>query len=230
VTRLAVIDDDDINRLGMTQVLNRSPDIEVIASLTHREALEGDDWLGADVVVVDAADCRMERDQFPGVAVVARARRWRGRGQRPTIVVITAHFFNDAVRCRMREAGADLFHYRGDLLSAGALREAVLLPPLAAGPPPAGDEEAVRRLGVTEASRVNRGLEFALRNDLDRLLTERPVRRTRTLMRLRQRFNREARLTPTTTLGHLPDRVQDAPSVPQIDRFLAWATRARPPR
>jgi len=37
----------------------------------------------------------------------------------------------------------------------------------------------------------------------------------------------DARLTPMTAGGHLPDRNQDLPVLPQIARFLTWATRVK---
>ena len=53
------------------------------------------------------------------------------------------------------------------------------------------------------------------------------ARRGRQRTNRRSEFNRRAQLTPTTTGGRPPDRPQDVPSLPQIDRFLRWATTIR---
>jgi hypothetical protein len=45
--------------------------------------------------------------------------------------------------------------------------------------------------------------------------------------RKRWDFNEAARLTPTNRDGSMPDREQDSPGTPQIDRFWEWATRAK---
>lgn len=52
--------------------------------------------------------------------------------------------------------------------------------------------------------------------------------RSRKWLRLRQEFNEEARLNPVTADGRIPDRPQALPSLPQIARFLEWATRTKP--
>jgi hypothetical protein len=61
------------------------------------------------------------------VAVVEHARRLVP-GRRLTVIVVTGHFFDDAVRRRMREARADFFYHRSEMAEAGALRAAVLRP------------------------------------------------------------------------------------------------------
>jgi hypothetical protein len=75
--------------------------------MDHDQALASAGWWEVDVVVVDAADDRRDDDHFPGVEVVEIVRRHRSV-HLTTIIVITGHFFDDAVRTRIREAKADL--------------------------------------------------------------------------------------------------------------------------
>jgi CheY-like chemotaxis protein len=217
--RVAVVDDDDINRRGMTSLLATEPDIEIRASLNHDEALaESGRWAEIDVVIVDAADRRREGDQFPGVQVVRRIRRYRPPGEL-IIVVVTGHYFDDAVRRRMREAQADYFYHRGDMADAEVLRDVVLRSERAHSmvPEPA-DPEALIRLGVTTWTRVNQAVTHALGHEIERELAERRDPRSRRWQRLRALFNKEARLTPMTSDGRLPDRRQDLPSLPSPAR------------
>lgn len=221
-----VVDDDDINRHGMACLLSAGDRIVVVGALSHAGAMDwAGDWSDVDVALVDAADDRAERDQFPGVRVVERMRREAGR--RLTIVAVTGHFFDDAIRRRMWEAGADFFYHRSELADSRVLVKVVLEPEAGRRVPPARDPEAQIGLGVTGATRVNRAVAHAVDRDLARTLTERGDPRSRRWLRLRREFNREARLTPMTAEGNIPDRAQDLPSLPQIGRFLAWATRVK---
>src|SRR5262249_40555223 len=94
--------------------------------------------------------------------------------------------------------------------------------------PPPMDPEAEFRLGVNAATRVNRAVAFASRHELDHALRERVDPRSRRWQHLRAEFNKEARLTPVTMDGRRPDRIQNLPSIPQITRFLTWATKTKP--
>ena len=108
-TRVAIVDDDDIQRRGMAEYLADRPEIEVVGMLDHTEAMDWDaEWDRVDVVLVDVADPSRADDQFPGVHVADRIRRRRS-SEETTVIVVTGHFFDDAVRRRMREAGADYF-------------------------------------------------------------------------------------------------------------------------
>jgi hypothetical protein len=93
--------------------------------------------------------------------------------------------------------------------------------------PPSVDLETQFRHGVTRYTRVNRAVNFASERELMKLLETRPEPRSRAWLRLRKEFNEEARLSPITTDGRTPDRPQDHPSLPQISRFLTWATRVK---
>jgi CheY-like chemotaxis protein len=225
-TRVVVVDDDDINRRGMASLLVEEPGIEVAASVTHADALSRPDlWDGVDVVVVDAADERNPTDHFPGVAVVEEVRRRRPRGQ-TRIVVVTGHFFDDAVRRRMREARADFYYHRSEVGDAASLRDAVLRPEAHRRVPEPADPVDLFNQGVTDETRVNRAVTYAAQHELEAAMA-RQDRPRRSWERLRREFNREARLSPATTDGRLPDRRQELPSRPQIVRFLQWATRVK---
>ncbi len=224
--RVVVVDDDDINRRGMASLLAEERAIDVVASLTHAEALATPGlWDGVDVVLVDAADERSRVDHFPGVAVVEEVRRHRPRGQ-TVIVVITGHFFDDAVRRRMREAQADFYYHRTEVGDADSLRNAVLHQDAQRRVPGPVDPEELFSQGVTDETRVNRAVAYAASHGLEAEMAagDRP---RRSWLRVRREFNREARLNPVTVDGRRPDRPQLLPSRPQIARFLAWATRVK---
>src|SRR5262249_12143000 len=111
--RAMVVDDGEINRHGMAWMLSTEHRIRIAGARSHRDAMAWpDEWSHVDVALGDAADPRAELDQFPGVGVVERMRREAGR--RLTIVVVTGHFFDDAIRRRMWEAGADFFYHRSE--------------------------------------------------------------------------------------------------------------------
>jgi CheY-like chemotaxis protein len=227
--RTVVVDDDDLSRRGIVALLASDGRFEVTADFTHDVALASPGWEVADLVVVDAADTRREDDHFIGVQVVERVRATRP-SEATTVVVITGHFFDDALRWRMREAGADLFFYRRDVQDANVLLGLLADPdhPLS-GVPDTQDPEAVFRHGVTRATRVNDAVDFA--RDRGWLAGElaRPGRRSRSWDRVRGSFARTSRLNAVNTDGTPPDRDQDEPSRPQIARFLDWATKAKHP-
>jgi DNA-binding NarL/FixJ family response regulator len=227
-TRVVVVDDDDISRRGMASLLAESPEVSVVAAMSHTDALGWDSgWDHVDVALVDAADENSDTDHFPGVAVVERI-RLRRAPQQTMIAVVTGHFFDDAVRRRMREARADFFYHRIDVKDAGALYDAVLRPRSARrGVPAEVDAEAEFCQGVTATTRVNRAVAYAIEHGLEQRLADRQQPRSRFWLRLRREFNHAARLNPVTTDGRSPDRPQELPSLPQIARFLAWATKVK---
>ncbi|WP_158088627.1 hypothetical protein [Thermoactinospora rubra] len=231
--RVVVVEDDDISRRGMASLLADHPRVRVVAALDHGRALEwAEEWSAheVDLAIVDAADERRRDDQFPGVAVVEAIRRHRTAGQ-TRIMVVTGHFFDDALRRRMREARADLFYHRAQLADVAVLYEAVLAAhPVRPAVPGPVDPESMARLGVSRVSTVNRAVAYALDHGIPDRLAVRDSPRSRAWLRLRRDFNAHARLTPVTRDGRVPDRPQDMPSVTQIARFLAWATRVKPGR
>ncbi len=223
--RVVVVDADEVNRRGLICLLAEHPRVRVVASLTPEEALtHPGPWPEAEVTLIGADDERARDDRFPGVSVVERVRR---SARRPTrIVVTTGHASDHALRRRLAEANADLLYDRAALGEAAALYRAVLSPSSGRRLPPP-DPEVLLRHGVTPASRVNRAVAFAIERELPFTLQE--PRSRRAWLRLRREFNAEARLSPMNADGCPPDREQRLPSLPQIVRFLAWATGTADP-
>lgn len=223
-TRVVVVDDDDIQRRGMAEYLADRAELDVVGTLEHGEALGWDlQWNGIDVAVIDAADPDQTVDQFPGVAVADHIRRRRTPGQ-TKIIIVTGHFFDDALRRRMREAGADYFFHRAELRKRDALYEAILHPEhLGIGVPTHQDPDALIRLGIGKGSRVNDAVSFVRSNPA------RPAgsHRSRAWTTYRRAFNAVARLQPMNSDGTPPDRDQDNPSLTQIERFVKWATQIK---
>lgn len=218
--RVAVVDDDDVTRRGTCAILGDHPDIEVVLAVSHDGATGP--WDEVDLLLVDASDHRRTDDQFPGVGVVEAV---RADGHPDcTIVVLTGVLFDDVVRRRMREAGADFYYHRSELADAAKLLDVVLGRVDRCGVPEPIDPEALFRLGITDRTRVNDGILAARDHGLfsgDPSIGKRGVGRTAR----RTAFNERARLAPATAHGRPPEREQEAPSLPQIDRFLRWATR-----
>jgi DNA-binding NarL/FixJ family response regulator len=229
VRRVVVVDDDEVSRRGLGAVLGDHPDIDVVAEIDHDDAAAGGIalWDGIDMAVVDAADERRKDDAFPGVGVVTAIRRHRSRHQ--TIVVIrTGHFLDDALRLRMREAGADFFYHRSELQNASLLHQLVLHPEAARrGIPAPADTDLLARLGVGSASQVNAGVAF-LRRFGPGPANASP--RSRQWLAFRRDFNQQARLAAVNADGTGPERDQLHPSMRQVQRFWEWATRPKPPR
>ena len=222
---IVIVDDDDLTRRGMAQVFADEPSTDVIAELSHEEALSWtDQWDRADIVIVDAANERSGPDQFPGVGVVQRVRERRTADQ-TMVIVVTGHFFDDAVRMRMREAGANFLFHRSELHDSSILVDAVLHPDTARSVPRPTDGETIFHLGITAATNVNTALAWAAGEGL---LGERQQPRSRrSSMALRRQFNEVANLEPVNADGFKPANGQEAPSLRQIDRFLEWATKIK---
>ncbi len=124
-TRVVIVDDDVWIRRGRAQALGEAPGIEVVAALSHQEALERSElWSTADVVLVDAWDPRAGFDRFPGVGVT-RAIRDQRTGDGPRVAVVTGHLVNDVLRLRMAEAGADFFYSHEEVADPERLVAAV---------------------------------------------------------------------------------------------------------
>ncbi len=224
---MVVVDDDDVTRRGIAELLADRPELDVLVSLTHDQALGHPRWDGVDIALIDAGDPRKIEDQFPGVDVVESIRT-RG-GESTTVVIITGHFFDDACRRRMREAGADFYYNRIDLLDAAALYEAVLgckdqIPP---GVPPEQDSEQMFRLGISGATRVNEGLRFAREHPMAGISGSEYGKGPRARLRYRRLFGRHAQLQAVNADGRPPEREQETPSLPQIQRFVDWATKIK---
>lgn len=225
--RVVVIDDDDLSRRGIAELLGDDGRFVVTDQLNHDDALATTGWESVDIALVDAADTRREDDDmFPGVSVVEHIRSVRNADE-TTIVVITGHFFEDALRLRMREAKADLFFHRTELQDAQRLRDVLADPTSVQRPVPGlSDPEAAFRLGVVDGTRVNEGVRFA--RDAGWLAgLSRNGRPSRAESRQRGEFRKRSRLNPVNSDGTPPDRNQQDPSRTQIEKFVEWATHMR---
>ncbi len=234
--RVVVVDDNEITRVGTAALLSTEPGIDLVAALDHRRAAEwSQEWDDIDVVVVDAADERLEHDQFPGVAIVRRYRDQRPAGD-GVAVVLTGHYFDDAVRLRMREAGADFFYSRTDALDRETLVGVVLRPDEARRVPPPLAPETLSSLGIGGATDVNafvdaveqRGAADALSQGGSMKQGPAPAR-SRWWLRLRRDLASTGRLRAVNREGGPPRRSQEVPSVSQIRRLYEWATKPKGP-
>lgn len=86
------------------------------------------------------------------------------------------------------------------------------------------------RAGVTPATRINDAIRMARDLETPEGGVDQAVRKSRAWFRYRAAFNAVARLNPVNADGTVSDREQREPSLPQIERFLQWATRAKPER
>lgn len=226
--RVIVVDDDDISRRGMTSILAASADIDLVGAFDHDVALASvAAWSPIDVLVVDAADTRRSDDHFIGAEVVHRFRRLPDQAG-AVVMVVTGHFLSDPLRRRMREADADLYLHRSEVQDEDRLLEVVLDPAVATeGVPEPIDGEAMFRLGITPSTRVNEAVAHHRENgwrDGDVPVLN---KRSRANLRMRKQFQRLAGLRVVNADGRPPERQREAPSRPQIERFLEWATRSQ---
>ncbi|HEV2369370.1 MAG TPA: hypothetical protein VGR90_05810 [Acidimicrobiales bacterium] len=126
--RVVIVDDDVWIRRGRAAALAERPGIDVLADVSHSEALERPElWSETDVALVDAWDHRAGFDRFPGVAVV-RAIRAHPRAGDITVIVVTGHVVNEMLRVRMSQAGADLLYGHDEVADPDRLAEAVTQP------------------------------------------------------------------------------------------------------
>ena len=227
--RVVVVSDDDVNRVGLTAVLAAHPQIEADIGVRHDQVRSRVAWAALDAVIVDVDDAHNRADQFPGVETVEMVRRHLPP-RRTRVIALTNEYHHDALRIRMREAGADALYPRPTFGLADTLYRAVLSPPSGwDGIPDPLDFEQLVRIGVGRWSRVNAGVRFI--NDNPRPMIEGRVAgpRSRAWLRWRGEFNKVARLNPVTADGRAPERNTEVPSLPQIFRFYQWATRFQSP-
>jgi DNA-binding NarL/FixJ family response regulator len=228
-----------VTREGFAARLNSHPDVTVVAAIGHSEAQEWPStaWERVDIAVVDAAD-HHGHDQFPGVAVVRSIRSVRSR-EETLVIVVTAMFFHDGLRRRMREAEADFFFFREDLWDNDRIIEAVLHPETfrrgTLNMELLDDDEA-KALGVQTKATVNEFVEFVSDHKLHDVLGTppsvkgRPPPRHRWWRRTRQSATAAGRITPTNRTDSHPSPDRDAASLGQLRDLWVWATQIWPSR
>ena len=124
---IAIVDDDSWIRRGRAVAIDETEGFAVVGAMSPTEALANRDsawWSAIDVVLADAHDDDAGFDKFIGVRVVAHVRSLTGR-ERPQILVITGHLYNDLLRLRMAEAGADFLYSHAEVRTAEALIHAI---------------------------------------------------------------------------------------------------------
>ena len=200
----------------------------VVAEMTHAAVASWPDaWTDVDVAIVDGTDIRRADDQFPGVGVV---RHIRALSDATLILVVTGFYFEDALRWRMKEAGAHFFYHRTELALDDALVNAVIHPERARrGVPDISDIGEALLQGVGRSVRLNRAVDFAIDHDLPGYVEQRPDPRSRRWLRLRTGFTEAAMAVPINADGTPPDRSQEVVSWDQIGRIHRWATRVANP-
>jgi CheY-like chemotaxis protein len=230
MTRVVVVDDNELTLPGFVLALESSAEVEIVAAFDHDAALAwSGDWAGVDVVVLDAADEARDGDQFPGVEVVRRIRERAGE-QRPVIAIVTGHYLHDGLRHRMAAAGAYFYFLRSDLRSADVLVDVVLHPDRhRRGVPPVLDPQAPHALGVSRSSDVEAFVGWVEERQLGGVLDgEGPARsdpRSRRWSRVRRDAAAAGCIEPRNmTTGDVPiGRV--TPSIRQLARLWQWAAR-----
>lgn len=233
-TRVLIVDDNEFHRSGFVGGLRDCAGVEVVAAVDHDTALAwpAERWQEADVALVDAADQHRLHDQFPGVAVVEAARR-AAAPARLVITVVTAQFFHDGLRRRVREAGADYFLYREDIVQTDILARAVLDPESLGHrwSEEASESQRMMLLGVEKSAGINSFLHYVEGEGLEDVMggapSGRPGNRSRWWSRVRVDATDAGRIRPVTREGNNPNRRQSAASLAQLRNLYEWATKVR---
>lgn len=231
--RVVLVDDNSFTLAGYADALRSHPAITLVAAIDHRTALdESMEWVGIDVVLLDAADESRAGDQFPGVRVVRHIRSVEDP-TRSTIIVVTGHFFDDGLRRRMAEADADFFFLRPEIRSSDKLFDIVLNSDCyRRGVPPVVDEDSQALLGIDRHSRLDAFIDYVERHDLEGVLDgpEMGTPSRRSLLRHRSGLSRVSRIHPINiSTGFPPGQDQTSPSLRQLRKIWAWAARSKYP-
>jgi DNA-binding NarL/FixJ family response regulator len=219
--RIVIVDDDVWVRRGRTASLSEVPGFDVVASLSHPDAVEYPSWDGVDVAIVDAWDEREEFDRFPGVRVVEVIREHRDRSQ-TLVIIISGHVVDDVLRLRMAEAGADFFYSHSDVRDLRSLVDVIREPDIARRVTP-GDPGRLAVLGLTPDSRPNATLREITESQMEQAFTPGAPQKSlplsrRGIINARKRLAALARLSPDRQPGHT--RSLNAPEWRAIVRFV----------
>jgi DNA-binding NarL/FixJ family response regulator len=226
--RIVVVDDDVWVRRGRAASLAEVPGLAVTAALSHADALDFDQWDEADIALVDAWDERASFDRFPGVRVVEAIRARRSPAE-TLVVVVSGHVFDEMLRLRMAEAGADFFYSHADVRDLDALTEILLRPDAARRVTPS-DAQALEDVGLTTASRPNATLRQVTQAGLSEAFAPGESQKALPISR-RGIINARRRLADAAGLAHTggpSERV--APEWRAIVRFVNWARGAERPQ
>jgi hypothetical protein len=231
VRRLVIVDDDQVRRTGLVALLRDTDGLDVAPPVGLETAmLWRTEWNPVDVCLVDVVDRSHPEDHFAGVEVVHCVRHHAGPGV--VVVVVTDHYGHDALRLRVREAGADYLYPRSELATASRVRRAVTEPSGDRRAPPIADPDSLHRLGVTPAARIDAFVRHVRDRGLTgALLGTEPFeqRRARWLFSARTALAETGRIHAVNADGTPPRREQQVPSIAQLRRVYQWATRVTPP-
>ncbi len=199
--RVVIIDDNAITAYGAETLLAPDPRIDVVATLTHAEAMAATlAWESIDVVLLDVTDPD-QPDQFPGIAV-ARKIRAIAPGPAPSLVVLTDRFAHEGLRRRLREAKADFCFLREDVRAKLDLCELVMHPERWRRTPQPEPRPPDPNLGLNERSDVNAVIAYMAHHGLAAAWTSGNRQRTREDHHHRAELTRLARhITPMTLEG-----------------------------
>ena len=205
----------------------------MLAAIGHDRALrERQLWTDVDVVLLDAADEGRAGDHFPGVGVVRHIRSNAGDSV-PTVVVVTGHFFDDGLRHRMAEVGADFFFLRPEIRSSEKLIDIVLNPKrYRRGVPEVSDKVGVGLLGITGGSVIEGFVGYVEANELEATLNgvdrAGASQSRRSLLRHRKGLAKASGIeTLNISTGFPPGEFQKSPSMRQVRKIWAWAARVK---
>jgi len=219
------LDDVSLDPTLLHSTVGVRPRLGFVSTFTHGDAVNlGDAW--SRVGMADAADERIEHDQFLVVPVVEEIRRHR-TSEHMVVLVLTGHDLHAALRRRIREARADFLYHSSELQDTGEVLRTVLRPEQARIMLREDDIELFMRHGVSTDTRVIDAVAYARSNNLADTLTEPGAPPPRHWLAQRREFNRVSRRFPVNGDELSPDREQREPSIVQIGRFLCWATRIR---
>lgn len=234
--RVVIVDGNELTRVGTDLLLTGDSRIRVIGAFDSETATHRSDWTGVDVLLIDPADERNTRDQFPGVEVIRRLRAASLEAQ-PVVVALTGHPRDQALLRRMWEAGADYLYSRAEIATAGRLSAVVLAPEECARLASPRPDPRLAGLGIGPETRVNdfvaavhdAGLDAVLGPDVRMKNAPRPAR-SRWWHQVRADLARAGQLRAVNADGTSPRRDQRTPSIAQLRRCYEWATRIKPPR
>lgn len=125
--RVAVVDDDDLQRAGLVAVLGRDDDVGAVEEDTIASALDRSGWAGVDIVVVHLSTAMSRGGRLRGVEVIEQLRQQQVP-RPPQVVALGTIPHDSAARLRARLAGADAYVHRWWHRSEADLRDALLRP------------------------------------------------------------------------------------------------------
>lgn len=195
--RVVVVDDDEWRRRGLVDAVRELGGVlRVHAALPHARVNDFD-WDAVDIVVVVATGAHESWDQMSGVRS-AELVRALDPSRRVVMVLVVDADVGPLIAPRAAEAGVDFVYPWSALTTMEELERAVLAPSADLVPTRIADLAAMRELGVSFSSRLNRGLAHIEREHLCHLFepTSEVTVSRRQLITSRRRLTDIMRITP----------------------------------